>query len=692
MPGPHSPFPPPGPSSYYHPPPPHIPPYSYTSVPAPYPYQYPPPPVNGHSPAPPSPRVSGRGGYHGTPRGGPGPNFTQNYLHHPHPHPHHPPSHATFIPHVPMHHSPQPSPSNAYPNHQKYPPHTQQTPYSSPYPPPAQPNAAYQQSWTFQQPISPLPKQLSMPPPPALSPMSPSPKPPRILDGPLDPELTDESFESSDPPQDSSPDPAAEELTPATPSSPPVCPPPCSPSNSSQASQSLPSTPQISVLPGSAPAPPMSQALSHPKPQPQLGGWVIWSRRPTDPSLAPGIIFSPNSRPPPDVVEKALRLSTPHESPKPVTANTATSSSVVVISDSLSKQAPPEEPPTKMTSDSAESPHNDLHEPETVSSCGTEPSNVTDTPPVPASPLSSNTSVSAAGTASSQTKVGPEISEAATSATVVTNSDATLSVEVLDSAAVSPSPSADTSTPTPPSAASASTAPAPVSAPPVLKKSWASLLRPASGDTSTSKSSLPTSSVVGISIPASPPPARVPPVRRAELLALLNGTTPSRYTALPRLHARGIVNSGNMCFANAVLQLLVYCPPFWRLFKELGRLIGQREQGEGQGSGDGATPLVDATVKLLEEFVYEEKKPLPMPTPQQQVSRGKAKEEEERKEEEGVDSFMPTYVYDAMKEKKRFDNMRVCFCYPLSIPILNHAGTFIGWSSRGCGGIFRILP
>lgn len=115
-----------------------------------------------------------------------------------------------------------------------------------------------------------------------------------------------------------------------------------------------------------------------------------------------------------------------------------------------------------------------------------------------------------------------------------------------------------------------------------------------------------------------------------------------------------------MCFANAVLQLLVYSPPFWRLFKELSRLMGQREQGEGQGRGDGATPLVDATVKFLEEFVYEEKKPLPT----QQVSRGKAKEEEEKKEEEGVDSFMPTYVYDAMKEKKRFDTMRVCFCDP----------------------------
>ncbi|KAH9001025.1 cysteine proteinase [Lactarius akahatsu] len=642
MPGPQSPYPHPGPSSYY-PPPPNMPHYSYTNIPAPYPYQYPPPPMNGHSPAPPSPRVSGRAGYHSAPRGGPGPNFAQNYLHQPHPHPHHPPpSHASYIPHVPMH-SPQPSPTNAYQHHQKYPPNAQQAPYTSPYPPPA-----HQQSWTFQQPISPLPKQLSMPPPPALSPIASSPKAPMILDGPLDPEPTDESAGSSNSPRGPSPEPAAEESTPASSSSPPVCPPPCSPSCSSQASQSLPSTPQVSIHP--EPVPTKSQAPSHPKPQ--LGGWAIWSRRPTDPSLAPGIIISPHSRPPPDVIEKALRLPTPPESPKPVAVSLVTPSNVAIVSGPSSTQAPPEEPP-KLTLDSAEFPPNDLPEPETVSSSGTDNSTVSDTPPVPVSPLSSSTSVSAAGTAHSQTKLGPEASEATTSVAALASSDETPSVEVPDSAAVAPSPPADTSTPTPPPASSTSTAPAPASAPPVLKKSWASLLRPASGDTSTSKSSLPTSSVVGFSIPASPPPARVPPVRRPELLALLNGTAPSR-SALPRLRARGIVNSGNMCFANAVLQLLVYSPPFWRLFKELGRLLGQRER-EGQESGDGATPLVDATVKLLEEFVYEEKKVLP--TQQQQGSRSKAKEEE-KKEEEGVDSFMPTYVYDAMKEKKRFDNMR----------------------------------
>lgn len=131
-----------------------------------------------------------------------------------------------------------------------------------------------------------------------------------------------------------------------------------------------------------------------------------------------------------------------------------------------------------------------------------------------------------------------------------------------------------------------------------------------------------------------------------------------------------------MSFANAVLQLSVYCPPFWRPLKELGRLMGQQEQGESQGSGDGATLLVGATVKLLEEFVYEVKKPLPPPTPTsiQQGSRGKAKEEEAKKEEEGVESLMPTSVYDAMEEQKRFDDMRVCFHVPLSAIVTNHAG------------------
>ena len=86
--------------------------------------------------------------------------------------------------------------------------------------------------------------------------------------------------------------------------------------------------------------------------------------------------------------------------------------------------------------------------------------------------------------------------------------------------------------------------------------------------------------------------------------------------------------------------------------------MGQRGRGDGQEDSESPTPLVDATVRFLEEFVYEENKKSPAQQPQLAV-KGKAKDEEEEKEDSGVDSFVPTYVYDAMKEKKRFDHMRV---------------------------------
>jgi ubiquitin carboxyl-terminal hydrolase 10 len=111
-----------------------------------------------------------------------------------------------------------------------------------------------------------------------------------------------------------------------------------------------------------------------------------------------------------------------------------------------------------------------------------------------------------------------------------------------------------------------------------------------------------------------------------------------------------------MYLANTVLQLLVYCPPFRELFGDLGRLQGQRERGVTDGS---VTPLVDATVKFLDELAYKEKPPW---THQhlQQVARSKAREDEDGKEED--DSVQSTYVYDAMKEKRQFIVMRVRSC------------------------------
>jgi ubiquitin carboxyl-terminal hydrolase 10 len=101
-----------------------------------------------------------------------------------------------------------------------------------------------------------------------------------------------------------------------------------------------------------------------------------------------------------------------------------------------------------------------------------------------------------------------------------------------------------------------------------------------------------------------------------------------------------------MCFANSVLQILVYCPPFYRLFSELGKYLTGPVVG-AQKEGGKATPLVDATIEFSKEF-----------RPDEAGSTAKGKEAS-RDDEDSLECFIPTHVYDAMKEKTRFDNMRV---------------------------------
>ncbi|KAF8471454.1 hypothetical protein DFH94DRAFT_674474 [Russula ochroleuca] len=111
-------------------------------------------------------------------------------------------------------------------------------------------------------------------------------------------------------------------------------------------------------------------------------------------------------------------------------------------------------------------------------------------------------------------------------------------------------------------------------------------------------------------------------------------------------HSRKLDDNENMYLASAVLQSLVYCPPFRELFRDLDH----REGGE---TGGGVSPLVDATVRFLDEFAYKEK------SLTHQATRGKVKEDEDVKNEgEGVHSFLSTDVYDALKQKRQFIIMR----------------------------------
>ena len=198
--------------------------------------------------------------------------------------------------------------------------------------------------------------------------------------------------------------------------------------------------------------------------------------------------------------------------------------------------------------------------------------------------------------------------------------------------------------------------PVPASTPFVLNNS---LVTWDAGAASASNHLFPASSIVEFSIPAAPPPSHVPPSHIAEFLTLFSSTTTSRpigNAALLPLRARGLINTGNICFANAVLLLLVHSPPFWKLFMGLGDLKGQRGAGTPEINGV-VTPLVGATVRFFEEFVLEEPPPTQQPT--QQAAGGKPSEDEAKKEQKAADSFEPIYMYDTMKEKRKLKNLLV---------------------------------
>ena len=134
---------------------------------------------------------------------------------------------------------------------------------------------------------------------------------------------------------------------------------------------------------------------------------------------------------------------------------------------------------------------------------------------------------------------------------------------------------------------------------------------------------------------------------------------------LSRLPPHRLVDNGDT-FANAVLQLLVYCPPFRDLLRD-ARLVGQ---GEGGGSGGSATSLMDASVRFMGEFAYKEKSFVAHRF-LRHAGGSKVEEDEDReKEDGGVHSFVSRDVFDAMKEKRQFIIMGVrcsshviTFCY-----------------------------
>jgi hypothetical protein len=85
----------------------------------------------------------------------------------------------------------------------------------------------------------------------------------------------------------------------------------------------------------------------------------------------------------------------------------------------------------------------------------------------------------------------------------------------------------------------------------------------------------------------------------------------------------------------------------------LGDLKGKRKAGSPE-TGGVATPLVDATVRFCEEFIIKEGSPSTQ-QPAQQSAGERLRNDKETKN--NLNSFEPTYLYDAMKEKQQLKHL-----------------------------------
>ncbi|KAL9102478.1 MAG: hypothetical protein Q9163_002378 [Psora crenata] len=107
------------------------------------------------------------------------------------------------------------------------------------------------------------------------------------------------------------------------------------------------------------------------------------------------------------------------------------------------------------------------------------------------------------------------------------------------------------------------------------------------------------------------------------------------------IEPRGLVNTGNLCYMNSILQVLVYCVPLYSFLGKIGRQAAHSFKCD--------TPMMDSMIMFMREF--------PVIDAAVSVDQLRMRLKDNELEQYG-EAFIPEFVYDVIRRLPRFSSMR----------------------------------